>query len=670
MVRDDQLRRGKGTERFRRLRRSLRRALTTPRISTGNQASVRRYAESLSFNVPVIYGMLLLCMVMLATRFHGTAPAWLTVVAPVLLCSFGAWRLLRWLPSGVRARSDAELVRDVKFIARSGAIAGAVSVCWALLLYGYGDDHQRALVQLVVTIGCLTAILGMPHAPQTALRMGLVVILPAALFFMTSGQADAPYVAMIELMMFALVVHVTFGHHRDFVKLDISRRKLARREAHAARLADENLAHAMYDPLTGALNRRAILAQLDQLAGNRSKPLPWLALIDLDGFKLINDTYGHAAGDEVLRAISGRISECDHLLAHGRLGGDEFAAVLDGALDCEAAVSAMEALSASIRQPIVDRGAVLRLSACVGLRHTDGLSVGECVERADAALYKAKAKGDGTVAVFEAEDEIALQQKRRTTRSFNECDLDNRLRLLFQPMFDADQGRVVRFEALARWSPDGKTWLSADRFMPLAEATGRTDDLTSQVLTKALRECRAWEFDCSLAINLCPRDVLRESAVERLEAIAQAAGAPNEAIVFEVTERGLLTDPALAARQLERFRNRGFRIALDDFGAGWSSLSHVQKLPLDCLKIDRALTGALASDPGARAIAGTIAALAWQLGIECVAEGVETAGQAETARALGIRLMQGYHFGHPLPIAEALGAMRGGLQAVASGGSA
>ena len=667
MFRDDQLRRGKGTDWVKWMRRSLRRVLITPRMSIRHEATVRRYAESLSFNLPVIYAMLLLCTLLLAARFYGTAPLALTVVVPALLSFLGAWRFLRWLPAAVRARTTDELVRDVRFLARGGTIIGVLFVCWALGLYRYGNDAQRALDQLVVTICCLTAILGMPHAPQSALRIGLAVILPAALFFMTSGQTDAPYVAMIELMMLAYVIHVTFGHHRAFVRLEISRRKLARREAHAARLANENLAHAMYDPLTGALNRRAILAQLERLACKAPTRQPWLALIDLDGFKLINDTYGHAAGDAVLRAISGRIAECDHLLAHGRLGGDEFAAVLDGALDCQAAVAAMEALSASIRQPIIDRGAVLRLSACVGLRRTDGLSVGESVERADAALYKAKAKADGSVAVFEADDEIALQQKRRTTRSFNECDLDNRLRLLFQPMYDADQGRVVRFEALARWSPDGHTWLSADHFMPLAEATGRTDELTSQVLTKALRECRAWEFDCSLAINLCPRDVLRDSAVERLEAIARAAGAPNDAIVFEVTERGLLTDPGLAARQLERFRNRGFRIALDDFGAGWSSLSHVQKLPLDCLKIDRALTGALASDPGARAIAGTIAALAWQLGIECVAEGVETAGQAETARALGIRLMQGYHFGHPLPIAEALGAMRGHPVAAAMG---
>ncbi len=658
MFRDDHLRQGMGAVWIRRMQRTMLRALITPRTAPSDNKTVRRYAQSLSFNVPVIYATLQLCMILLAARFYGTAPLALTVAAPLVFCSFGTWRLMRWLPSAVRARSDAELVRDVRFIARSGTGAAAVAVCWALALFGYGDAGQRALVQLVVTIGCLTAILGMPHAPQTALRLGLAVFLPSALFFMTSGQADAPYVAMIELMMFVLVIHVTFGHHRDFVRLDISRRKLARREAHAARLADENQSHAMYDPLTGALNRRAILAQLDKLACHGSAVQPWLALIDLDGFKLINDTYGHAAGDAVLRAVSGRIAECENLLAHGRLGGDEFAAVLDGALDGAAAVAAMEALSAHIRQPIVDRGAILRLSACVGLRRTDGLSVGECVERADAALYKAKAKADGSVAVFEADDEVALQNKRRTTRSFNECDLDERLRLLFQPMFDVDQNRVVRFEALARWSPDGKTWLSADHFMPLAEATGRTDDLTGQVLTKALRECRAWEFDCSLAINLCPRDVLRDSAVERLEAIAQAAGAPNDAIVFEVTERGLLTDPALAARQLERFRNRGFRIALDDFGAGWSSLSHVQKLPLDCLKIDRALTGALAGDPGARAIAGTIAALAWQLGIECVAEGVETAGQAETARALGIRLMQGYYFGHPLPIEEALSALR------------
>ena len=658
MFRDNQLRRGKSTDWVRRARRSLRRALITPRMSTRHEAMVRRYAESLSFNLPVIYAMLLLCTLLLAARFYGTAPLVMTVVVPALLSSLGAWRFRRWLPAAVRARTTDELLHDVRFLARGGTVIGVLFVCWALGLYRYGDDAQRALDQLVVTICCLTAILGMPHAPQSALKIGVAVILPSALFFMTSGQTDAPYVAMIELMMLAYVIHVTFGHHRDFVRLEISRRMLVRREAHAARLANENLSHAMHDPLTGALNRRAILGQLERLGGNRSIPPPWLALIDLDGFKLINDTYGHAAGDAVLRAISSRIAECDDLVAYGRLGGDEFAMVLDGELDGHAAIAAMETLSASIRKPIVDRGAVLRLSACVGLRRTDDLAVGECVERADAALYKAKAKGDGTVAVFEADDEIALQQKRQTTRSFNECSLDQRLRLLFQPMHDADQGRVVRFEALARWSPDGRTWLSADRFMPLAEATGRTDELTSQVLTKALRECRAWEFDCSLAINLCPRDVLLDSAVERLEAIVQAAGAPNDAIMFEVTERGLLTDPALAARQLERFRNRGFRIALDDFGAGWSSLSQVQKLPLDCLKIDRALTGALASDPGARAIAGTIAALAWQLGIECVAEGVETAGQAETARALGIRLMQGYHFGHPLPIAEALGAMR------------
>lgn len=641
-----------------RARRIVRRALTTPRMTARNEMTLRRYAQSLAVNIPVIYATLMLCMTMLAARFYDRAPLLLTVVTPVMLCGIGAWRLQRWLPSVVRARTIEQLARDVHFIAHAGAIAGAVSVGWALALYGYGNDAQRAFLQLVVTLGCLTAILGMPHAPQTALRLGLVVILPAALFFMASGHRDAPFVGLLELMMFALVMHVTFGHHRDFVRLDISRRKLARREAQAARLAAQNHLHAMVDPLTGTLNRRAILAEIEDLIGAARPARPWLALIDLDGFKLINDTYGHAAGDAVLRAVSARIEACAHRLAHGRLGGDEFALVLDGALDQAAAVATMEALSEAIRQPIVDRGAVLRLSACVGLRRTDRLAVSESLERADAALYKAKASADGVVAVFEAEDEAALQAKRRTTRSFNECALDSRLRLLFQPVHDSDQGRTVRFEAFARWSPDGEAWLSADRFMPLAEATGRTDELTRQVLTRALAECRAWELDCTLAINLCARDVLRESAVERLEAIVQAAGAPNEAIVFEVTERGLLSEPALAARQLERFRQRGFRIALDDFGAGWSSLSHVQKMPIDGLKIDRALTGALAVDPGARAIAGTIAALAWQLGIECVAEGVETAAEAETARALGIRLMQGYHFGHPLPAAEALGALR------------
>ncbi|MFN3468313.1 MAG: EAL domain-containing protein [Novosphingobium sp.] len=194
--------------------------------------------------------------------------------------------------------------------------------------------------------------------------------------------------------------------------------------------------------------------------------------------------------------------------------------------------------------------------------------------------------------------------------------------------------------------------------MTLAEATGRTGDLTRAVMARALRECPAWQHGRMLSINLAPRDLMRAGSAEAFARLAEEAGAPPQAIMLEVTERALIGDPKRAEAHLQALRSKGFRLALDDFGAGWSSLSQVNRLPFDAIKIDQDLSRALASDPGARTLVGTIIALSWQLGIECIIEGVEDAEQARTAQALGIRMMQGYHFGRPEPAETALAIMQ------------
>lgn len=637
---------------LRRIRRALHRALRPPRLALDDDDVLRRFAAGVAGNLPLVYGFVALSATLVGWRFAATTPLWMGTIAPPLLIAGLGWRLWHWLPARVAQRTPAHLRRDLARVAWAGPVIGSVLIVWAMLVYPYGDPVSRALLRTLVMVASLVGVLGMPQAPQVAARSAAILLVPAALFLIMSDGSDAPALILLEALALGTAVHITLRHHHDFVRFDIARRRLAHRERKSAELARQTFRHATFDMLTGAHNRRSILALIEARMADVSRDPPWLALIDLDGFKLINDTYGHAAGDAVLQAVASRIAGSVGVAEFGRLGGDEFALILDDGLDERRATAVMEALSLALREPIVDRGATLRLSGCVGLHRTERLSVSECLERADAALYKAKALREGAVALFEPADEIALQQKRRITRSFNECALGDRLRLLYQPIWDAEHGRVTGFEAYSRWSPDGRVWLSADRFMPLAEATARTDELTEQVLARALAECPAWHNGRTIAINLCPRDILRESAVERLEGIARAAGAPPESITFEVTERALLTDPRLAARQLERFRQRGFRIALDDFGAGWSSLSNVRNLPLDSLKIDHALSAALASDPGARAIAGTIVALAWQLGIECVLEGVEHEDQAATARALGIVRMQGYLFGRPVPIEQ------------------
>ncbi|WP_432787948.1 putative bifunctional diguanylate cyclase/phosphodiesterase [Novosphingobium rhizosphaerae] len=630
------------------------------------ETMVASYAHNLSRRLPLLSLLVILGVGLVIMRFIGTV-RWPVLLPGVAMMAFAAERGWHWLPSQVAQRPLARRRKDIVTLPMSVGLSALFAVSWALSLYCVGNDAQRALVRVLLSVVSVAGVLGLAHAPAAALRLALTCTVPAAIVYLAVDGAGVWPVVVVLTMANLTVLMMTFGFHADFVRLELSRQQLARRERLAARLAQTNFEQASRDPLTGGLNRRAILARLAQEVTRHDAPQPWLALLDLDGFKHINDTYGHAAGDDVLRAVSRRIDAIGGVVAHGRLGGDEFAILFDGALDGPGVAAAAHALSQAVRAPVVHNGVTLRLHASTGIHrmrganagaaNVGGHAVGACLERADAALYKAKKRGEGAIVLFGPEDEVALQHRSAMTRQFNGCRLDDRLRLLYQPFYDVDSGAVLGFEAFARWSPDGQTWLAPGEFMHLATATGRTGELTRAVIARTLAECDAWRRGLTVAINLSPRDVTREGAVESLDRLVRDAGADPARFLLEMNEAALLADPRRARTQLEAFRAAGFRLALDDFGAGWSSLSQLRDLPLDMVKIDRGLAAALSSDPGARAIVGTIVSFAWQLGIECMIEGVEDEAQLATARALGIRLMQGYHLGRPERADVALAAM-------------
>lgn len=615
-------------------------------------AFTQAYAHSLAHRLPLLYMVVVFDMGLLVVRFAGKAPPLLLAVG-VVICGFSASRAWHWSPARVRRRPVQQMRRDLERMGQIGGFSGLLFVSWGLSLYPYGDLNSRSLIHYMLAVTMISGVLGLTHAPATALRIAFAVVVPSSLVFVIAGHPNAIYIALVQCVVTAILLVVSYGHHRDFVRLELSRQQLARRERATARLADEAQMRATIDPLTGGLNRRAILDRLERDMANSH---PWLALIDLDGFKHVNDTYGHAAGDEALKVISHRLGLLPGVAAHGRLGGDEFAVLFDPALEGPGVAAAAAGLIGAIRTEIPHNGASLRLSASVGLHRAHGHGISGALERADAALYKAKDRGDGSVVLFGPEDEVALRERIEVTRRFNDCALDDRLRLLYQPIYDIDEGRVVAMETLARWSPDGIHWQSPGAFLAIAEATRRTGELTRIVLARALAECRPQETGVDLAINLSPRDVIREGVPETIAAIVREAGVSPRSITLDVTERAIMSDPRRAAAQLHLFREHGFRIALDDFGAGWSSLSQLRDLPLDMIKLDRELSAALPHDAGARAIAGMIVALSTQLGIACILEGVETQEQVAVGRALGIRNMQGYHFGRPGSVADALSA--------------
>ncbi|KUR73244.1 diguanylate cyclase [Novosphingobium fuchskuhlense] len=612
------------------------------------------YARSVSHRAPLLYLAVIFNTLLVAWSFHTRAPVAMLAVAPVIMV-LAASRAVYWMPKRVAGRPVEQLRLDIDAMQRLGGWGALVFVAWSLGLYPYGDPGQRELLHFVIAVTMFAAILGMAHAPETAIRLALAFTLPWSLFVLASGHDDAMAISLAQVFVTAILLTMTQVQHRDFVRLELSRQLLARRERQTAELASAHYRQATVDHLTGGRNRRAILACLEEhMTGPDDLVRPWLALCDLDGFKHVNDTYGHAAGDHVLRTVNERIGSAEQVLAHGRLGGDEFAILFDGALGTDAVVAVAQGISAAIREPIRFNGATLRLYGSIGLYRAEGGSASTCLERADAALYKAKELGDGAIVAFGPDDEVALQRRITVMRQFNDCALEDSLRLLYQPIFDCRDGRIVGLEALARWSPDGVEWQAPGEFLAIADATGRTGELTRLVLARTLAECRPWETGLEVSINLAARDVVRDGLAETMARIVKDAGGNPASVMLEVTERALQQDPKRAAAQLIAFREAGFRIALDDFGAGWSSLSQLRDLPLDRIKLDRELVGALATDPGARAVTGMIVALAWQLGIGCSIEGVESAAQAEAARALGINLMQGYHFGRPEPAAAAL----------------
>jgi diguanylate cyclase (GGDEF)-like protein len=641
------------TSRIGRIARRLRRAFRQRRSA----AFVDAYIASIARRVPVLYLVILFDVALLICSYRTTAPLWVLALGISLSVVAGirgqSWRLYR-----ITVQPLAEKRGALDHMNKVGGPFALAFMLWTMLLSSYGSLEQRMLVEYLLAVTAFAAMIALAQAPRVALNVALAFSVPATAIFVAARTFDALLLALVQIVFTATMMIAIITNHREFVLRELAGQRLARKLARTARESRANYARATIDDLTGVLNRRAILQRLrDEVIKGAPTPL-WLALVDLDGFKHVNDTYGHGAGDAVLRAVADRIGAQAGVLAHGRLGGDEFAIMLDAAFDRAQARAACRRLSSVVRQPIMFNGTRLRVLCSIGLYRLDQPESSACLERADAALYKAKQLGDGAVVLFGPEDEAALRQRAQITRQFHDSVLEDRLRLVYQPMIDLRDRRIVGAEALARWSPDGRIWQPPATFMAMAYATGRMAEVTRLVVNRAIGECRPADHGIALSINLSPRDVVRDGIAESLAEFTLAAGAQPADLILDVTERALLDDPRRAARQLESLRAKGFRIALDDFGAGWSSLSQLRDLPLDLIKLNGALAEALPSDPGARAVVGMIVALAWQLGLDCTIKGIETEAQAEAARALGITRMQGFHFGAP----DTAAALMAGLQ--------
>jgi len=407
---------------------------------------------------------------------------------------------------------------------------------------------------------------------------------------------------------------------------------------------------AWHDHLTGLGNR----ALLDSAAGRAlaDDAEACLVLMDLDGFKRVNDTLGHAAGDELLGQLALRLRSStrpgDALV---RLGGDEFAVLMPG-IGAEAAQAAGERLLQAASGQFVVRGVLVDTEASIGVAVApgDGKGLGQLLQAADIAMYQAK-RGKLGVCTFsrassdvDAGDLELLAQLRTAIGA-------GQLRLHYQPAVALHPRATQLVEALVRWEHPKRGLLGPGLFIPLAEDTALIHPLTAWVLDEAVRQCAAWRLDglsVAVAVNISPRSLTRPGLVELVIETLARHRLPASALHLEVTESAIIARPELARQVLHQLRARGISIAIDDFGTGYTSLVHLKTLPVEVLKIDRVFVSHLVDGCAERAIVSSIIELGHGLGMELVAEGVEDEATLELLRALGCDTAQGFHISRPM----------------------
>lgn len=432
------------------------------------------------------------------------------------------------------------------------------------------------------------------------------------------------------------------------------REQIAVRERVEAKLKHQ----VMHDPLTGLPNRLYLRDRIERaIAAVHRDPERRFALLylDVDRFKLFNDSLGHLAGDEVLREVARRLGECvrdPDVVA--RLSGDEFAILLEHAPLPETACNVAQRVQEALQRPMQVAGQELQASASIGVALGDRRyeSIDELLHDADVALYRAKSAGRKRFVLFNdslapgAMDVLGVEQQLRRALAEHQFEAH------FQPLVRLADGHVVGYEALIRWQHPQRGLLLPVDFLPVAEDSGLIESIDWQMYRLACAAGAALVSDGGfMTLNISPRHFQHADFDARLLEVTRDTGFPPSQLRIEVTEGTLLGDPEAVARILERLRAACIEAALDDFGTGYSSLGYVQRFPLKMIKIDRSFVDPLGRDAGQRssAIVGAILALARSLGLEVVAEGVETEAQREALMAMGCVYGQGFLFGHPQP---------------------
>jgi diguanylate cyclase (GGDEF)-like protein len=408
---------------------------------------------------------------------------------------------------------------------------------------------------------------------------------------------------------------------------------------------------AMHDSLTGLPNRVQLRQHLERAIarGKRHNQLLAVMGLDLDRFKSINDTLGHATGDALLAEVAARLKEnVRETDLVGRLGGDEFAIVAEDLETPDDAVRLARRICTALAEPYRVNGHEVTSSASVGIAL--GPAEGEAdvlMKNADLALYRAKQDGRNTFRFFEPAMDAALQRRQRLENDLRQALRKNELSIDYQPQFDLGSGKLTGYEALVRWWHPTEGEIPPTTFVPIAEETGLIAPLGEWILHTSCAYATTWPADTTLAVNLSPAQFKTQDVVGLVSRVLRQTGLDPHRLELEITEGILLQNTEAVLDALKRLDKLGVSIAMDDFGTGYSSLSYLTKFPVRKIKIDRSFIDTLGQSPQTSAIVSSIVGLGQSLNVTITAEGVETENQAEILKQWGCDQVQGFFYGKP-----------------------
>jgi diguanylate cyclase (GGDEF)-like protein len=631
--------------------RSFDRLIGTSVHSRSDGILLRRRYAALQRQQPWLYATLLANLFGLQIALAEEA---IPLLPTMIMTGIIAYRVLRWIfdPSGHRRL--AQIQREMRKTFVIAATFNLAFACWTTWLFLSVDPsrlNEIVLFTALAAVGCTYAMTGFPGGARIPL---LLLLVPLSAMLMMTGDPSKIGIAVSMLIVSGVTLRLLGVHDeafvnlvRSYVQIGAERKRALEAEENALEERARVQTLANRDVLTGLLNRRGFLTSLDQKSSAERRRLA-LVLIDLDGFKPINDTFGHPSGDALLIEVSRRLQSLGlGKNAVSRLGGDEFSLLcrcdaVDDAIDI--ASQAVEALGA----PYMIDGRTLSISASAGVSFQRDDSRVDAMRRADIALYHSKKSGRGHVTVFTHDLEVGLERRKLIEQALREPAIDSEIEVVFQPIFRLASMEVHSFEALARWRHSEMGWISPAEFIPITEQISLVGSISEALLRRAVNGALAWPDAIKLSFNLSALQLCSAGSAKRVLAVLAEEKFDPLRLQIEVTETALLADFDVARANLSVLRGSGVAIVLDDFGAGYSSIAYLRQIQFDAVKLDGSLLTAVADSAGGLPLLRGVILLCHSIGTPCVAEHIENAQQLGELRALGCEYGQGFLLSPPL----------------------